>query len=119
MTAGPEAIGAPATTPAPQKPGPGVPAADLVGKWGATGEGKTKFVLDLTKGGTFSWTYTKGDKSEAVQGVYALDGDVLALEPQTGGVMLAQITQAEAGRFDFQLLGAPPGDPGLSFAKTP
>jgi tetratricopeptide (TPR) repeat protein len=117
MTGGPEAIGAPATTPAPQKPGPGVPADDLVGKWSATGEGNTKFSLDLTKEGNFSWTYAKGDKSEAVQGVYALDGDVLALEPQTGGVMLAQVTQPQGGRFDFQLLGAPPGDPGLKFQR--
>jgi hypothetical protein len=53
-----------------------------------------------------------------VQGVYALDGNVLALEPQTGGVMLAQVTEAEGGRFNFQLLGAPPGDSGLKFAKS-
>jgi uncharacterized protein (TIGR03066 family) len=117
MTAGPEALGAtpPATEPA--TPAPGVPAADLVGKWAATGEGNTKFALELTKDGNFSWNYTQGGKSEAVQGVYALDGDVLALEPQTGGVMLAQVTQPEGGRFGFQLLGAPPGDPGLKFQR--
>jgi uncharacterized protein (TIGR03066 family) len=118
MTAGPEAIGAPTSTPEPATPGPGVSAEQLVGKWSATGEAKTRFALELAKDGTFSWTYTKGDKSESVQGVYALDGNVLALEPQTGGTMLAQVTEPAGGRFDFQLLGAPPGDPGLKFQKA-
>jgi uncharacterized protein (TIGR03066 family) len=117
MTAGPEAIGAAPPTPEPAKPGPGVAAADLVGKWQATGEGNTRFALELTKDGSFSWTYAQGGKSEAVQGVYALDGNVLAMEPQTGGVMLAEVTQPENARFSFQLLGAPPGDPGLEFQR--
>jgi hypothetical protein len=91
--------------------------ADIVGKWGATGEGKTEFALGLTKEGTFSWTFTQSGKSQTVQGVYALDGNVLAMEPDTGGTMLAEITPPADGRFDFHLLGAPPGDPGLKFAK--
>src|SRR5690606_5340619 len=102
MIAGPEAVGAPPSARAPEKPGPGVAAADLVGKWSATGEEQTRFTLELTKEGTFVWNYAKGKKSETVEGVYALDGNVLALEPQTGGVMLAQVTQPEGGQFDFQ-----------------
>jgi tetratricopeptide (TPR) repeat protein len=117
MTAGPEAIGASPPSPEPAKPAPGVSAADLVGKWGASGEGATKFALELTKDGNFSWTYAKSGKSETVQGVYALDGNVLAMEPQTGGVMLAEVTQPQGGRFGFQLLGAPPGDAGLKFQR--
>jgi len=118
MTAGPEAIGASPPSSEPAKPAPGVPAADLVGKWGATGERNTKFALELAKDGSFSWIFTQAGKPQTVKGVYALDGNVLAMEPQTGGVMLAEVTPPQAGRFDFQLLGAPPGDPGLKFAKS-
>jgi hypothetical protein len=32
--------------------------------------------------------------------------------------MLAQVTPPQGGSFGFQLLGAPPGDPGLKFAKS-
>jgi uncharacterized protein (TIGR03066 family) len=117
MTAGPEAIGAAPSSSEPAKPVPGVAASDLVGKWGASGEGATKFALELSKDGHFTWTYTKRGKPETVEGVYALDGNVLAMEPQTGGVMLAEVTQPQDGRFGFQLLGAPPGDPGLKFQR--
>ena len=51
-----------------------------------------------------------------MKGVYAVDGDVLAMEPETGGTMLAQISQPQGGSFSFHLLGAPPGDPGLKFS---
>jgi uncharacterized protein (TIGR03066 family) len=119
MAAGPEAIGAPATTAEPAKPSPGVPAAGLVGKWAAGGQDNTRFALDLTQDGNFSWTFTHGGKAQTVKGVYALDANVLAMEPESGGVMLAEVTPPTKGGFGFQLLGAPPGDPGLKFAKAP
>lgn len=118
MTAGPEAIGVASTTPEATKPAPGVDVASIVGKWGAAGEGSTKFDLVLAKEGTFSWTFTQSGKPQAVQGVYALDGNVLAMEPETGGTMLAEITPPKDGEFDFHLLGAPPGDPGLKFMES-
>ena len=118
MTAGPDAVGAPTTPAAPTTSAVKINAADIVGRWSAANESGAKFVLDLTQDGNFTWTYAQNGKSEAVKGVYALDGDVLAMEPETGGTMLAQITQPKGGRFDFALLGAPPGDPGLKFAKA-
>jgi tetratricopeptide (TPR) repeat protein len=119
MTAGPEAIGAAtvsASTAAPSVPA--MAASDLTGVWNATGPSKTKFALELTTDGKFAWTYTQASKSEIVKGVYALDGNVLAMEPDTGGVMLAELTKPQGGSFDFQMLGAPPGDPGLKFVKS-
>ena len=94
-----------------------VSAAELVGRWSAAGENGAKFVLDLTQEGNFNWTYAQNGKSETVKGVYAVDGDVLAMEPETGGTMLAQISQPQGGSFSFHLLGAPPGDPGLKFSQ--
>ena len=118
MTAGPEALGASAA-PAATSPteAPAVVAADLIGTWTAAGQSGTKFELGLAADGKFSWNYTQDGKSQTVKGVYALDKNVLAMEPETGGVMLAEVTQPQGGRFAFQLLGAPPGDPGLKFAK--
>jgi tetratricopeptide (TPR) repeat protein len=119
MSGGPEAIGAPSTpeTPATTAAAPTIPAADVVGKWNAASK-SSKFSLDLTKDGTFVWSYSQGTQSQSVKGVYALDGNVLAMEPETGGTMLAEITPPKSGSFDFQMLGAPPGDPGLRFAKS-
>jgi hypothetical protein len=31
--------------------------------------------------------------------------------------MLAEVSEPQGGAFSFALLGAPPGDPGLKFAK--
>jgi len=118
MTGGPEAIGAPSVTAEPPKPAPpAIAATELVGKWNAAGQGNSKFALELTNDGNFSWTFTQAGKPQTVKGVYALDGNVLAMEPETGGTMLAEVTKPQGGSFGFQLLGAPPGDPGLKFAK--
>lgn len=117
MTGGEQALGvAPAAAQPPQPAAPAVAAADFVGKWNAT-QGNAKFAMELTKDGAFSWTFTQAGKPQTVKGVYAFDGDTLAMEPETGGTMLAQVAQPQGGSFGFQLLGAPPGDPGLKFVK--
>jgi uncharacterized protein (TIGR03066 family) len=119
MTGGPESIGASAA-PAERAPAqaPQIPAADLVGSWNAAGQRGTKFEMGLAQDGKFTWNYSQNGKSQSVKGVYALDGNVLAMEPESGGVMLAEVTPPQGGRLDFKLLGAPPGDPGLKFAKV-
>jgi tetratricopeptide (TPR) repeat protein len=119
MTGGPEAIGAATPVSELEKPAaPAVAASELAGNWSATGQNNAKFGLGLTDDGNFNWTFTQSGKSQTVKGVYALDGNVLAMEPETGGVMLAEVTRPASGSFSFQLLGAPPGDPGLKFAKV-
>ncbi len=118
MTGGAEAAGIePVAQPAASE-APAVPAADLIGRWTAAGEGKATFAMELTKDGNFSWTYTRGSKSQEVKGVYAVDGNVLAMEPESGGQMLAEVSRLEGGSFKFSLLGAPPGDPGLKFSAA-
>jgi len=118
MTGGEQAIGAaPQPTQTAPTTAPSVAADALVGKWSAAGQGNAKFAMELTKDGGFSWTFTQAGKPQTVKGVYALDGNVLAMEPESGGTMLAEVTQPQGGSFGFQLLGAPPGDPGLKFVK--
>ncbi len=118
MSGGPEAIGAPTTSEAPAATtAPAVPLDEVVGKWNAASQ-NSKFALELTKDGNFIWSYSQGTQSQTVKGVFALDGNVLAMEPETGGTMLAEITPPQSGTFDFQMLGAPPGDPGLKFTQS-
>jgi uncharacterized protein (TIGR03066 family) len=118
MTGGPEALGVPADAAETAAPDvPAVAAADLVGSWTAAGQKNTKFAMELSKDGNFSWTFTERGKPQTVKGVYAVDGNTLAMEPESGGTMLAEVTQPKAGGFEFKMLGAPPGDPGLKFVK--
>lgn len=120
MVAGPGDLPAGTSPPAQESPAgetPQIAQSDLVGQWSAQGAKDTKFQLVLDEKGNFSWTFTDGDKPQTVKGVYAVDGNVLALDLDTGGQMVAQVTPPEQGQFKFQVLGAPAGDPGLTFAK--
>lgn len=116
MTAGPEAIGAPSTTPERTTMASTIPNDALIGKWSADSQGN-KFTLELSKDGTFTWSFAQGTQKQSVKGVYAIDGNTVAMEPESGGTMLAELTPPEGGSFHFQMLGAPPDDPGLKFSK--
>jgi len=119
---------APAAGPAPT-PGDGVDESasrdvpqiamsQLAGRWSATGADKTRFDLQLSEKGEFTWTHTiAGQKPESVQGVYAIDGDSLAMQPDTGGTLLAKVTPPANGSFHFAIVGGPDVDPGLDFRK--
>jgi tetratricopeptide (TPR) repeat protein len=117
LTGGEEALGTPRTATPPAPTAPTINATELVGKWSSTGQGNSKFAMELTKDGSFSWSFTQAGKTQSVKGVYAVNENVLAMEPESGGVMLAEVTQPQGGSFGFQMLGAPPGDPGLKFVK--
>jgi tetratricopeptide (TPR) repeat protein len=121
MIAGPEdlpdsvAQAMPATS---DEEGPAVAPADLVGQWSASPGADKSFQLKLDDSGSFTWTYTEGGKPQTVKGVYAVDGNVLALELDAGGQMLAQVTPPDQDKFQFQILGGPPTDPGLTFERA-
>lgn len=118
MTGGPAAIGAEETVaPPPSTPVAAIPLQSLAGKWTAM-SASSKFVLEITADGNFTWSYSQGTATQTVKGVAAIDGNVLALEPESGGVMLAEVTSPAGGSFDFQMLGTPPGDPGLKFTQA-
>jgi hypothetical protein len=101
----------PGTAPKP------VPQDNVVGAWNAAGKGQEKFAMNLGKDGTFTWSFSRGSKKEEVKGVYTLEGNVLAMEPDTGGVMLAELTQKGPDNLQFQMIGGPANDPGLAFLR--
>ena len=90
----------------------------LVGAWSATREDGSQFKLDLTDDAKFTWTFTpSGQKSQSFGGTYSVDQNVLALERKDGGSLVAEVTSAEAGKFNFRLLGAAEDDKGLNFRR--
>lgn len=94
---------------------PTVPLDSLVGNWKAT-RGNSAFGLSLSKDKSFTWTYTEGTKKTVVKGVFAVDGDEIAMEPDAGGVMLAQIKLQGASTLLFKMVGDEK-DPALTFKK--
>jgi tetratricopeptide (TPR) repeat protein len=106
---------APAT---PTPTAPAVPADAVVGAWSASGPKNAKYDMTLTKEGTFTWTYTVGSKKQDVKGVYAVDGNNLAMQPDGGGTMLLELKQGAADKLHADIVGAAKGDPGLEFKRT-
>jgi uncharacterized protein (TIGR03066 family) len=81
-----------------------VPAKQVVGNWTAAGERTAKYTMELQKDGTFKWAFTRGSRKQEVKGVYTVEGNVLAMEPDGGGVMLAELT-ARDETLEFKMIG--------------
>jgi tetratricopeptide (TPR) repeat protein len=107
----------------PGKPPPDAPAPkavktdDVTGAWTATGSGSSKYAMNLGKDGTFKWSFSRGRRKEEVKGVYSIEGNVLAMEPDSGGVMLAELTTKDADKLLFKMIGGKTDDPGLDFRR--
>ncbi|MDA0918155.1 MAG: tetratricopeptide repeat protein [Planctomycetota bacterium] len=100
-----------------EKPVDPVPQEKLIGAWTASGPQSTSFQLTLTSDGKFTWAFTQNGEMQSVSGVYALDGHALAMAPDAGRTMLAEVTLNDAGGFAFRQIGTPESDPGLTFSK--
>jgi tetratricopeptide (TPR) repeat protein len=94
-----------------------VPADSVLAGWTAAGKGKEKYSMDLRKDGSFTWGFTRGARKQEVKGVYTVEGNVLAMEPDTGGVLLAELTVKDPETLHFKMIGGPADDPGLEFRK--
>ena len=82
---------------------PELQVEQVEGTWSA----KTKtarYGLELKDSGRFEWTYEHASQTQTVAGVYALKGTTLALEPDGGGVMLADI-RIENESLKFEQVG--------------
>ena len=96
-----------------------VPPDNLVGNWKASGKNATSYSMNLQKEGTFTWAFAKGSKKDEVKGVYAVEGNVLAMEPDTGGVMLAELSLKEPDSLHFKMINGAADNPGLEFRRGP
>jgi len=111
-----------ATTPlnvpeVPNLPAPAamVTAEELYGTWQAqNSKGKT-FTLTLTKDGTFEWESKDDQKTIDQKGVFGVEGESLAMEPDGGGVLVGKVSKPENGAFKLELVGGLPDDKALEF----
>jgi tetratricopeptide (TPR) repeat protein len=95
-----------------------IPVDQVIGSWTAAGEGTAEYSMQLRDDGTFTWSFSRGSRKESVKGVYAVEGNVLAMEPDSGGTMLAELSVTQPGSLHFQMVGATAGDPGLNFSRS-
>jgi hypothetical protein len=93
-----------------------VPGGDIVGTW-TTSSGTAKYSMGLGKDGTFTWAFSRGSRKSDVKGVYTLEDNVLAMEPDTGGVLLAELTTRGPDNLHFKMIGGASDDPGLTFQR--
>jgi tetratricopeptide (TPR) repeat protein len=95
-----------------------VPPDSIIGNWTAKGKGAAKYSLSLNKDGSFSWGFTRGTrKPQEVKGVHTVESNVLAMEPDSGGVMLAELTSKGPDTLQFKMIGGKSDDPGLEFRR--
>lgn len=88
----------------------------LEGTWKASKKG-AQFQLELRKDGQFIWSFTKGKEKQTVKGAYAVNENNLAMEPDAGGTMLAEIDLIKPTEFNFKMVSDDAKDPGMQFTK--
>jgi tetratricopeptide (TPR) repeat protein len=103
----------PSAEPAPKS----VPSDSVVGNWTAEGKGTARYSMVLAADGTFTWAFSRGSRKQEVKGVYSLEGNVIAMEPDSGGVMLAELAVKEPEALHFKMIGGAADDPGLKFLR--
>jgi hypothetical protein len=91
----------------------------LVGNWTAPGKGASKYSMTLNKDGSFTWGFTRGTRKQEVKGVHTVEDNVLAMEPDSGGVLLAELTLKEPDTLHFKMIGGTSNDAGLDFRREP
>jgi tetratricopeptide (TPR) repeat protein len=106
------------TAPLPSAGAPkAVPPDNLIGAWTAKGPASARYSMTLRKDGTFTWTFHRGTRKEKAKGVFSVEGNVLAMEPDSGGVLLAELTLEGPETLQFKMIGAAKNDPALEFRR--
>jgi tetratricopeptide (TPR) repeat protein len=89
----------------------------VLGNWKAQGKDAANYLLNLNKDGSFTWGFTRNARKQEVKGVQTLEGNVLAMEPDSGGVLLAELTLKDPDTLHFKMIGGASNDPGLEFRR--
>jgi uncharacterized protein (TIGR03066 family) len=110
---------APPAAPGGERVPDAIPADKIVGSWTAAGPKAATYSMTLAKDGTFTWTFNRGARKEQAKGVYTIEGNVLAMEPDSGGIMLAEMSTKDDGGLHFKMVGGPKDDKGLDFRRRP
>ena len=93
-----------ATPPAEKVDKPAYPMEKLEGSWAAKSDSGT-FALSLGDDDTFTWKFSQNGKDQTVKGAYTVRGKNLVMQPDSGGVMLSEITLSDDKTLEFTALG--------------
>jgi tetratricopeptide (TPR) repeat protein len=91
--------------------------AALAGAWKATPQPDVTIALALQPEHKFTWSVTQKGKPQSFGGDYTYGGETLTLLQSAGPAMVARLALTDRDHFRFQVVGGPPDDPGLSFAR--
>ncbi len=112
------------TQPAPPE-NPAAPIASpgregkLEGSWTAQPGKDVKINLAVQGDGRFVWTVAKGSKDQSFAGKSSFENGILTLvQDQNSNTMVGNVSWTDEGHFTFKVVGGPPSDPGLTFAKA-
>ena len=92
----------------------------LAGTWAASPAQDAKIALAIQDDGAFSWTANgPGKPPMNIAGKSTFADGTLTLAAQGGqnGALVGQVAWKDADNFTFRLVGGPPNDPGLKFAR--
>ena len=94
--------------------------AKLAGTWTATPAKDAKVTLAIKEDGKFSWDVSSAGKPPTtIAGSSTFADGVLTLAAQGAqhGALAGTVAWQDADHFTFRLVGGPPNDPGLKFAR--
>jgi hypothetical protein len=83
---------------------PAWPMAKLEGNWTATGK-DGEYDMTLAADDTFTWTFKRDGKDQKMSGAYVVRGKNLVLQPDSGGVMLSEISLKDDRTLEFSPIG--------------
>jgi tetratricopeptide (TPR) repeat protein len=123
---------APGTEAAQAQPAPGAPPAaaaaneppagkqgTLQGTWTAQPNADTAITLTVDDAGRFTWKVARQGKDQQFGGKFTFENGILTLvQDQTSNTMVGKVTWQDEKHLNFKVMGAGPGDPGLTFAKS-
>lgn len=115
----PEAPTEAAPTPTPSAPkNDATSETDLVGSWAAQA-GDTKIELAISEDSKFTWkASSKSQGPVELKGQLIAAADGIELETADQGTIAGTVQSKGLDGWQFAINGAPPSDPGLSFARV-
>ena len=109
----------PAASPRPaDAESPPIARSSLIGSWSAPSPADGTVDLSLGNDGRFTWKFIQAGRTQSFAGKFDLAGNTLVLDYDNGGTMVAKLAAKGPDRFAFQMVGGPPNDPGLVFARA-
>ncbi len=91
----------------------------MEGTWTASPKEDTTITLTFEGDGRFTWKVTRQGKTQEFKGKSSYENDLLTLvQDQNNSTMVGNVAWSDETHMKFKVLGAGPGDPGLSFTKS-